>query len=591
MSPVPNIILPAGYHVRNFTVLLNTVYGQYADLLSEPERHLYDAFHACSADAQSLLVRMLTRKGNRFRQDKLQHYEDVKDARGALEELNRQDLIQPGYDTPPEEWLHFLTKSELAGLLTTKSVSSTGKSILLSTCLTQIEANELVARLSKHYPLWFVSAQSSFETYLACFFGNSHQDLTEFVMTDLGLQRFEDYPLDATNRFFSNRNQIEQQRVYSSAREQLDQRQNLDNADWLEALAHALPQPEPHSALSRRYQKLLLTIARQLERLDQDESALHFYRLCEQHPSRERQARILKKQGHFEGSLQLCNDILHCSRHPDEIDFVYRFRKSLNRQLPKQKQITGHPVTSPVGQLVQERLTLPYSETTVELAVAQALTTETVNSNIADHEQQLCLYVENALFGSLFGLFFWDIIFQSLPGAFINPFQRGPLDLFSEHFYHTRQDALDQRLSLLHDTPSLQDSTGWKRIILDHFQKKFGISNGFVNWECLEQALGISIENCCAQDKPACESQNLLEFSLQRIPASHLLPIFRQMLQHPGLYRSGFPDLICFNKTGYELVEVKGPGDKLQTNQTRWLQFFRLHRIPAKVIWVAYEHG
>jgi hypothetical protein len=33
----------------------------------------------------------------------------------------------------------------------------------------------------------------------------------------------------------------------------------------------------------------------------------------------------------------------------------------------------------------------------------------------------------------------------------------------------------------------------------------------------------------------------------------------------------------------YRLLEVKGPGDRLQDNQRRWLKFFDRHAIPAAV--------
>ena len=35
---------------------------------------------------------------------------------------------------------------------------------------------------------------------------------------------------------------------------------------------------------------------------------------------------------------------------------------------------------------------------------------------------------------------------------------------------------------------------------------------------------------------------------------------------------------------GYELLEVKGPGDQLRPNQERWLRFFGEHAIPARVM-------
>ncbi|MBT3900954.1 MAG: VRR-NUC domain-containing protein, partial [Gammaproteobacteria bacterium] len=35
---------------------------------------------------------------------------------------------------------------------------------------------------------------------------------------------------------------------------------------------------------------------------------------------------------------------------------------------------------------------------------------------------------------------------------------------------------------------------------------------------------------------------------------------------------------------GYQLVEVKGPGDKLQANQIRWIRHFEQVELPFEVV-------
>jgi hypothetical protein len=48
---------------------------------------------------------------------------------------------------------------------------------------------------------------------------------------------------------------------------------------------------------------------------------------------------------------------------------------------------------------------------------------------------------------------------------------------------------------------------------------------------------------------------------------------------------SGFPDLIQFDleQQTYHLVEVKGPGDRVQDHQRAWLQYFVEKGIPASI--------
>jgi hypothetical protein len=52
--------------------------------------------------------------------------------------------------------------------------------------------------------------------------------------------------------------------------------------------------------------------------------------------------------------------------------------------------------------------------------------------------------------------------------------------------------------------------------------------------------------------------------------------------------RSGFPDLVQFwpDQNRYRMIEVKGPGDRLQDNQRRFLEFCVAHDMPVSVCYV-----
>lgn len=49
--------------------------------------------------------------------------------------------------------------------------------------------------------------------------------------------------------------------------------------------------------------------------------------------------------------------------------------------------------------------------------------------------------------------------------------------------------------------------------------------------------------------------------------------------------RAGFPDLVQFwpSEQRYRMVEIKGPGDRLQDNQRRFLEFCSRHEMPVFV--------
>lgn len=82
----------------------------------------------------------------------------------------------------------------------------------------------------------------------------------------------------------------------------------------------------------------------------------------------------------------------------------------------------------------------------------------------------------------------------------------------------------------------------------------------------------------------------LLKLAITRISLHHWQIIFERLLRDLKENRNGLPDLIYFpDEGGYELVEVKGPGDRLQKNQLRWLHYFAEHHIPCQVAYVQWQ--
>jgi hypothetical protein len=184
-----------------------------------------------------------------------------------------------------------------------------------------------------------------------------------------------------------------------------------------------------------------------------------------------------------------------------------------------------------------------------------------------ESQGKVCFYVENNLIPGLFGLCFWDVIFKPRKGAFINPFQRGPLDLFTHSFRSARKAALASRLEELSDRDWLRQR------LLETYQEKHGTANYFVNWNLL--------------------TPQLIELAAKLIPLEHLQAMFSRLMFDLRNNRSGFPDLVVFDEANpvagnYEMIEVKGPNDQLQNNQKRWIKAFLQTGIPfrlAKVDW------
>jgi hypothetical protein len=178
-------------------------------------------------------------------------------------------------------------------------------------------------------------------------------------------------------------------------------------------------------------------------------------------------------------------------------------------------------------------------------------------------EQAPVYYVENSLLCSLFGLLCWEAIFAPLPGAFFHPFHSGPADLYSPDFYPRRQALFEQCLERL-------NGADYPALIRQRYRDKFGLQSPFVFWAALDEAL--------------------LEHALLCIPAAHLRACFERLLRDLKANRAGMPDLIQFYPTEqrYRMIEVKGPGDRLQDNQKRWLTFAAAQGMAVDVCYVSW---
>ena len=153
---------------------------------------------------------------------------------------------------------------------------------------------------------------------------------------------------------------------------------------------------------------------------------------------------------------------------------------------------------------------------------------------------------------------FWDAIFAPIPGAFFHEFQYGPADLESNRFYERRKSQFAEGFAEL-------ESGEYEEIIRKRFLAKAGIQAPFVAWGIL--------------------TERLLELALRCFPATHLRLWFEWIVRDVVDNRSGFPDLVQFwpDEPRYRMVEVKGPGDRLQDNQRRFLEFCTRHGMPVFV--------
>ncbi|WP_088140996.1 VRR-NUC domain-containing protein [Achromobacter xylosoxidans] len=536
------------YYLHNFQRALTWVGERYADLLDDAERRFMAEFPALPLASQALMVRMLMRRGPWFRASRLA-YEEIgasQAAAGPLLELGWLDAQAP---MTLDELFGLHTKPELNRMFAHVAVkSATRKGDLL-------EAARVAGAEPRPYadwhpaadePVWRVTVSDICERFRLMFFGNLHQDWSEFVLADLGVFQYETVPFDASSRAFQMREDVDCYLALHACRVALDEG---GDADALMQAVQACASANPW--LEKRRAKVLLRIGQACERSRDWDTAQRVYEACAYPGARHRRIRVYERMARHGDALALA---LQAQAEPESEEESQRLARMLPRLYRGVGQ--GAPAREPAPALLRTDLTLARP--------AEPASVEFVTRDHLQRDDAPVHYVENALINSLFGLLCWPAVFAPLPGAFFHPFQRGPADLDAPDFHQRRAALFAQCLAQL-DTP------GYRDLILQRYVEKSGLQSPFVFWGSL--------------------SEDLLTQALDCLPAAHLKLYFERLLRDVKTNRSGLPDLIRFwpAERRYELIEVKGPGDKLQDNQIRWLRYCVSHGMPVRVCHVSWR--
>ncbi|TDN69427.1 VRR-NUC domain-containing protein [Paraburkholderia sp. BL10I2N1] len=534
------------YYLRNFQRALAWVDERYDDLLDPAEHAFMHAFDSLPLASQALLVRMLMRKGSLFRASRLV-YSEIGCPLEAAQPLVARGFVDPDPLLTLDELFSVCTRPELSSMFSGVAARS---SIRKADLLAQLRERHGDAR---RFALWCTQSSDRVlrvavtplcDRLRLMFFGNLHQDWSEFVLADLGVFQYETVAFAPSSRAFQQRADIDVYLALHACREALD---GWPDDEPLDALLSSVDACSSANIwLETRRARLLFRIGQHCERLQDWATALTVYERCLWPGARHRRIRVLERGGHFEQAFALAGQAVDAPESDEESQRVARM-------LPRLQRRVGQAVPRPAGAraIARSVLTLPRPSEPVNV--------EAVARDYLGCVEAPVHYVENALINSLFGLLCWEPVFAAIPGAFFHPFQRGPADLHAPDFHARRAAQFAACLAQL-------DSTQYRDTILRHYESKAGLQSPFVFWGLL--------------------TPELLTLALDCLPAAHLKRWFERLLMDIRSNRSGLPDLIQFwpAERRYELIEVKGPGDRLQDNQIRWLEYCVEHGMPVRVL-------
>lgn len=560
LSPQPTVPGTADlenplYYLENFETVVRWVRQHHSDLLTTEETGQIDNLLALKRPARALLARMVMRSGELFRLEKLNYPELGEPVAKAAESLAQTGWIDENPDIRLEDLFRLFTLAEVRPALADR-ISAAGlparaaKGLLRDTLVPMHPDPAPVDRWLPDFPTSVIRLNHMplFDRLRLMFFGNLRQSWSDFVLVELGHQQYEQVPLSAESRAFNERDHVDRYLVMHHCRERLDQGEPPETV-WQD-----VPAASDNAWLESRRGRLLFELGKLAERGGNKDLALTAYEQSGYREARLRQLRLLERLKRYREAWDLARAAGDEPRFGAEERGLERILSRLARKL---EETAPQPGQRPVLEAF-----------TLELDNPEGHSVEWVAMEHLSKQEAPAAYVENTLINGLFGLLCWPALFAPVPGAFFHPFHTGPVDLYREDFVARRQVLFDDCLGSL--------ATGdYKTRIRNTWRQKQGIASPFVIWPVL--------------------SEDILDLALECVPARHLELMFLRLLDNLREHRSGFPDLIRFHpghtdpNRRYEMIEVKGPGDRLQDHQTRWLEFCVDQGIPVSVCYVRWK--
>ena len=521
---------------------------RYHDLLTEVEIKFILNFQELSINSQRLFVRLIMRKGPYFLVNKL-HYDEI-DIVKAVKELSETTFFMINPRQEVSLALQIFTKNELIDLFKDKLKvkTSISKDYLVFEIMESLDQELIWETLENSTDLVVALHQETIRMYKLLFFGNLRQGMEEFIFEDLGVMKFETYEIRPIDRFFDDREVVDAFFIFSDIQYALWEMKSTGNVEDILSLGLAVMNYNFPAKFAKKKEKLFLSIGSYLEKNKWYDEALVFFAHSTINPSKERMVRILAKQGKLSDSYELCSLLLG-SENYYEREFAAFFIEKI-----KKKQ----------GKTYVKNSRKEYLEKTIEL---ENIPNERVEDSVLKYYHQqgwIGFYTESKIWAALTGIILWEIIFKARPNVFFNPFQRGPVDLLSATFYIDNKEEID----MIFEDLFYQDQ--WQDILITSYKDKYLIANYLVDWKRVTIDVFTTV--------------------VSHLTIDDIINISKRMITNPAEFRSGLPDLLLINpqEKKYYLVEVKGPGDQLQPNQRRWLNYFEENHIPyfvQKVKW------
>jgi hypothetical protein len=545
--------LPPKYYHDYFGYVLDFVRKMYSGVLNEQELLFLEKYSDLSEDAQCLFIRFSNRSKSFFRIQSLS-YSEIGDIPAVLEELLEKEFIESICDshTPRAgEIMDLFTKPEhlyFTRLLQPEVMPSKNikKPDLVRWLLFEYDFKTLLEIICETEQVVKVRYEVEVMMMKFLFFGNRNADMTEFVIRDLGHVRFQSFDVEHLAIQFETRKDVDDTLMISLMKETFDYIKHElppeEVYDWFMNWEAGVSGNLSPKALPS-YHLFVLRVGAWLERKKLTSQALTAYQLTNDPPSRERRVRLLYNLGETDEALALCEEISENPKNADERYFWQDFHERIINKKKRTIKRTTQALKS--AHAIEVPLTYRYQ---VELGAIHFYREQGFQA----------FFSENEPWRSLFGLLFWDIIYDTNVKTIHNPLQRIPSDFFLPDFYYKRSVQLKERME------SADSREAIEKIVRKTYEEKFGTTNVLVSWYdgSLEKVLTL----------------------VSLLTPVQIHAILLEIAYNLRENTRGFPDLLVWNEDEYAFIEIKSPTDHLSSRQLHWQHFFAEHGVQSRIV-------
>ena len=511
--------LPVYYYHDHFVEMLSFVQATYRSILTDEHDAFIARFQRLSKDAQCLLIRMVNRRGAIFNRSLLK-YSEISDLNRAADDLLAYGQVRHLREQDYLAFVECLPKSVLVA-----GAKAAGRTDIRVSW----PKGKLVEYFIAQVPFTVAAEHCGAETFIALdevsplefllylYFGKTEQDLKNFALRDLGIMRTN--KATSFKARFSDGDEARACFHYSRLLHRLDVK-SPDN--YRNAVADIFGGPEcPSEYAADLRSRAACQVGQFFEKLGEKELARQLYRAGSSPECNERLVRLLYGAGDKIGAEELLRRMIDDPASDGEFVFATDFyaRKFGGRR------------TGLCTELLRSGITLVVDDVhrgNPEAGVA----------GVMRRRGYQVFYTENTLWHTLFGLLFWDELFES--DQLHNSFDWVPHCLKDRTFARRFGTRIDEKLN------ALRSGNGFA-LLLRTVAGRWGQLNGLFAW-----------------DQTLVEALRLLLSGTNR---EGLSVIIHSMCENFVEMRDGFPDLMLEKDGAVSFLEIKAEGDVIRRNQ------------------------